>query len=51
MLTPNEFNALVSILNRAPMLQAETFAIQVILGKIAPPPPQEKKDEEKKDGQ
>ena len=35
MLTPDEFGALISILNRAPKTQAEAIGLQVIISKIA----------------
>jgi hypothetical protein len=45
MLSQQEFNALVLILNRAPMTSAEALGMQVIVSKLVP---REKKPEEEK---
>ncbi len=39
MLSEAEFNALMSILQRAPLLPAEALAIQAIVTKLKPPEP------------
>lgn len=36
-LTADEYNALISILQRAPITPAEALALRAILDKIAPP--------------
>lgn len=38
MLSEQEFNALISVVQRAPMLPAEILAIQAIIEKIKPQP-------------
>ena len=38
MLSEQEFQALVSVIQRAPMLPAEVLAIQVIVEKLKPAP-------------
>jgi hypothetical protein len=40
MLSEQEFQALVSVMQRAPMLPAEVLAIQAIVEKLKPKPPE-----------
>jgi hypothetical protein len=39
MLTPEEFSALMSILQRAPMTPGEVLAMQVVIAKLKPAEP------------
>jgi hypothetical protein len=45
MLSDQEFNALVSIINRAPISPAEAIGLYVIINKLVPKKEEEKKEE------
>ncbi len=42
MITDQEYNALISVLQRAPMLPAEIPTVQAIMAKLQPKPPEPK---------
>lgn len=49
MLSQQEFNALVSIINRTPMSPAEAIGMQVIVNKLMPQEKKEVKEEKKEE--
>jgi hypothetical protein len=50
MLSQQEFNALVLILNRTPMTSAESIGIQMIVNKLIPKEEKKEEKEEKPNG-